>query len=137
MTGFSPPPPPQAARAFVRQIFGGRRGRPEVVATLLDDADSHVSSLEFLNEGGPANAVECLAQIVGRTEHVAVGSLGPGEVKSVALAGPLPAGDFRCVWACTDANRGTYVWSYDGQRRHLRRSRRAALDDLFRELYPQ
>jgi hypothetical protein len=132
---FSPPPPPQAARAFVRQLFASGGGKPVVVVTLLDDPDSLAASLEFLNEGGPASGVECLAQVVGRIQHVAVGGLATGAAESVAL-GPLAEGDFRCVWACSDAKGRKYIWSYDGQHRRLRRGSPAALQDVFDEMYP-
>lgn len=106
-----------------------------LVATLLDDPDTAEASLEFLNEGGPANGVECLAQLVGHIQHVAVGSLATGEAKSVAV-GRLPDGDFRCVWACSDASGRTHIWSYDGRHRRLWRRQRTALQDVFDEMYP-
>src|SRR5689334_22145939 len=132
---FSPPPPPQAARALVRQLSRSGGRKPVVVATLLDDPDSQAASLEFLNEGGPASGVECLVQIVGGIQHVAVGGLATGATESV-LVGPLVKGDFRCVWACSDRKGRTYIWSYDGQHRRLRRGQRAALQDVFDEMYP-
>jgi hypothetical protein len=135
MVGFSPPPPPQAARAFVRQLFRTGGGRPRIVATLLDDPNTHAASLEFLNEGGPANGVECLAEIADRLQHVTVGSLAPGDVTSVALDA-LGDGEFRCVWACSDEARRTHIWSYDGRHRRLSRRQHLALPDAFRELYP-
>src|SRR5947209_216863 len=104
MVGFSPPPPPQAARAFVRQLFSPGGGRPRVVATLLDDPGSRVTSLEFLNEGGRANGVECLAEVGGRTQHRAVGSLARGEAKSIVLE-PIAPGDCRGGGTCWDGRR--------------------------------
>jgi hypothetical protein len=105
------------------------------VATLLDDPGANGASLEFLNEGGPASTVECLAQVVGGFQHVAVGALATGETKSVAV-GPVQAGVFRCVWACSDTSGRTHIWSYDGRRRRVGRRRRPALQDVFDELYP-
>ena len=131
---FSPAPPPQAARAFVRQLFRGGGGKPAVVATLLDDPDSHQSSLEFLNEGGPAEEVVCIAKADGRMQQVAVGGLGPGEAKSVGLGAPAKS-DFQCVWACSDASGRMHIWSYNGQHRRLKRRQRVALQDVFREKY--
>jgi YD repeat-containing protein len=119
----------------VRQLFKRGGGKPVVVATLLDDPDANGASLEFLNEGGPANAVECLAQVVGRLQHVTIGTLATGETKSVAV-GPVQTGVFRCVWACSDAGGRTHIWSYDGRRRRLGRRRRTALQDVFDEMYP-
>jgi len=71
---FSPPPPPQAARAFVRQLFASGGGKPVVVATLLDDPDSHAASLEFLNEGGPASGVECPRRLLAASSPSQLGA---------------------------------------------------------------
>jgi hypothetical protein len=106
-----------------------------VVATLLDEPGSQAASLEFLNEGGPASQVECLAQVEGGVQHLAVGGLAAGAAESVAV-GPLSEGDFRCAWACTDAKGRTYIWSYDGQHRRLRRGQRVRLEEAFDEMYP-
>jgi hypothetical protein len=119
----------------VRQLFKSGGGKPVVVATLLDDPDAQGASLELLNEGGAANGIECLAQTIGGIQHLAVGPLAPGEAKSVAV-GSLPEGVFRCVWACSDASGRTYIWSYDGRRRRLRRHQRTALQDVFDDMYP-
>ena len=67
--GFSPPPPPQAGKAFVRQLFNRRVGRkPILAATVLDHPDEGWSSLEFVNEGGPAEDVACFAMVSGRMQ---------------------------------------------------------------------
>ena len=63
MTGFSPPPPPQAARAIVRQLFSLRGSSPRVSATALEEHDTHESSIEFLNEGSQADNVRCLVRV--------------------------------------------------------------------------
>jgi hypothetical protein len=40
------------------------------------------------------------------------------------------------VWACSDLSGRTYIWSYDGQHRRLRRSQPLVMRDMFDEMYP-
>ncbi len=117
--------PPQGARAFVRELFGGGRRAPEVVAT-LDDSEG---TLEFLNTGG-AVAVGLRYVTAGGGNGVA--NLPPGETAAVRLEGPVTE-PFRCVWSC-EAAKGRFLWSYDGRRKRVRRR---GLDDdaLFRTMY--
>jgi hypothetical protein len=117
--------PPQGARAFVRELFGGGRRAPEVSATLDDDA----GTLEFLNTGG---SVAVGLRYVTASGGNAVGNLPPGETAAVRLEGTVTE-PFRCVWSC-DAARGRFLWSYDGRRKRVRRR---GLDDdaLFRTMY--
>jgi hypothetical protein len=125
-----PAPPPQAAKAFVRQWWGLGRQRPVIVATLLDSDDS----LEFVNEGGPAEGLACLALGANGMQELAIGSLGPGESKSASIEPPA-TGPFECVWACSDTRGRTHVGSYDGRHRRLKRREHLVLEDVFRELY--
>jgi hypothetical protein len=101
-------PPPQAARAFVRWLFGRRRGGPEVTATLVDDR------LELFNGGGDVAVGLRYATEAG--SH-AVGNLEPGQAVDVRVEVAEP---FRCVWTCTDGKGRRRVWSYDGRHRRLR-----------------
>jgi hypothetical protein len=107
-----------------------------VSATLLEHADGGASaSLEFVNEGGPAENLECLAEAAGRMKQVQVGSIGPGETTTARIE--LPAsGDFRCVWLCTGTKGTHHVWSYDGRHEHSKGPRRLAAEAAFRQLYP-
>jgi hypothetical protein len=116
-------------------LFNRGAGRqPVVSATLLDHADGgSSSSLEFVNEGGPAENLVCLAEAGGRTQQVEVGSLGPGQTAAVRI--DLPAsGDWRCVWLCTGARGTQHVWSYDGRHEHAKE--RLSADAAFRQMYP-
>lgn len=117
--------PPQGARAFVRELFRGGRGAPDVSATLDDDA----GTLEFLNTGGSVAIGLRFVTAGGGNE---VGNLPPGETAAVRLQGPVTE-PFRCVWSC-EAAKGRLLWSYDGRRK---RARRRGLDDdaLFRTMY--
>ena len=131
MNGFgSPAPPPQAAKAFVRQWWGLVRQRPAITATLLDSN----ASLEFVNEGGPAEGLVCLALGANGMQELTIGGLGPGESKSVSVEPPAE-GPFECVWGCSDVRGRTYVGSYDGRHRRLKRREHLPLEDVFRELY--
>jgi hypothetical protein len=105
-----------------------------VSATLLDHADGgSSSSLEFLNEGGTAENLVCLAEAGGRLHQIDAGSLGPGETTATQIE--LPAsGDFRCVWLCTDAKGAQHVWSYDG--RHEDSKGQLSAEAAFRRMYP-
>ena len=131
MNGFgTPAPPPQAAKAFVRQWWGLGRQRPLIVATLLASGET----LEFVNEGGPADGLVCLARGRDRMRELTIGSLGPGESRSVSIE-PTTGERFECVWMCSDARGRTHVGSYDGRHRRLKRMEHLALEDVFRELY--
>jgi hypothetical protein len=136
MTGFSPPPPPQAARAFVRQLFQSRRARrPLVLATLIDDAGEGSSTLEFVNHGAPVEDVACAVPIRGQLSERHIGSLGAREVKAVRL--PLAAsGEFESVWACGDRKGRRHVWSYDGRHYRRRKNDRITLSEDFQRMYP-
>jgi hypothetical protein len=136
MSGFSPPPPPQVGKALVRQLLNRRAGpKPIVAATLLDHPQEGWSSLEFANEGGPAEDVTCLATVAGRMQEIAVGSLAPGETKAIRVDEP-PAGEYRCVWVCSDRRGRRMVSSYDGRQLRMKGRQGVALGDAFRELYP-
>lgn len=131
MNGFgTPAPPPQAAKAFVRQWWGLVPQRPVITATLLESD----GSLEFVNEGGLAEGLVCLALGANGMHELAIGSLGPGESKSVQVEPPAE-GPFECVWMCSDARGRTHVGSYDGRHRRLKRREQLVLEDVFRELY--
>jgi hypothetical protein len=121
----------------VRRLLGRGAGkRPVVTATLLEHADDgHSSSLEFSNEGGPAENVVCVAEVGGRVQQIVVGTLAPGEAASVHVA-TAGSGAFRCVWSCFDLHGRQHVWSYDGRHERRGRRRRVSVDDAFRELYP-
>ena len=125
---YSPPPPPPAARAFVRQIFRLGPQRPNVIATLLMEADG--AALEFVNSGGPADSI---AWSTGTATGTA-GNLAPGETTAVHLYEPVD-GDFRCVWTARDGRGRMHVWSYDG--RHMRQARRHGISpaEAFAEMY--
>ena len=135
MSGFSPPPPPQAARALVRQLFSRRGSAPEISATLSDDGDSSRGTLEFLNEGGDAAGLACMCETTHGLQAFEVGGLSPGGVASVAISG-VGHGDLRCVWTCSDARGRRYLWTYEGAGHRLRRHDKSELEQLFRSSYP-
>ena len=107
MTGFSPPPPPQAARAIVRQLFSLRGSSPRVSATALEEYDTHESSIEFLNEGSQADNVRCLVRVDGELEELPIGNLAPETSMVARLRAPLGA-NFECIWDCLGCE-GTYA----------------------------
>jgi hypothetical protein len=120
----------------VRQLLGRSAGkRPIVTATLLEQGDGHSSSLEFLNEGGPAENVVGVVELGGRVQQIVVGTLAPGEALSVHVA-TTGSGEFRCVWCCLDTHGAQHIWSYDGRHERRNRRRRVRAADAFRELYP-
>ena len=119
-------PPPQAAHAFVRQIFRLGRQKPNVTATVLSHADG--GELEFVNSGGPAHSIVWTTGTASGT----AGDLGHGETTSVHLY-EAPAEDFRCVWTARDARGRMHIWSYDGRHRRLARGLPPA--EAFAELY--
>ncbi len=121
----------------MRQLFSRGAGRqPVVSATLLDHADGGASSsLEFLNEGGTAENLVCLAEAGDRIQQIDVGSLGPGETTTARIELP-PTGDFRCVWLCTGSRETQHVWSYDGRHEHAKGPRQLTAEAAFRQLYP-
>lgn len=111
------PPPPQAQRAFVKQLLSLRRpGGPDVAATVRDDG-----VVELVNEGEQTAGDLRVLFAGGRVD---VGNLPAGETAEARV--PVEAGD-RLVWVCRNRRGRQYLWSYDW--RHARRSRRIALDD--------
>ena len=106
-------------------------------ATLLEHVDGGASaSLEFLNEGGTAKNLVCLAEAGGRIQQVEVGTVGPGESATVRIE-LATSGDFRCAWLCTGAKGTQHVWSYDGRHKHAKGPRQLSAEAAFRQLYPR
>lgn len=134
VTGFSPPPPPQAARAFVRQLFSRRSSAPEITATLSDEPGSGHATLEFVNEGAEAVGLVCLCRTGLGLEELELGRLGPRSTTSATVG--AEAGPFQCVWSCADRRGRRYVWSYEGRRHRLRGRDRRTLEALFAAAYP-
>lgn len=126
---YSPPPPPQAGRAFVRQMFRRTGSKPDVAATLVSHADSE--ELEFVNGGGPAHSITWTTG----TDGGVLGDLGPGETASAHL-GEQSGDDFRCVWTALDDRGRMHVWSYDGRHHRLGRHDAPAPDAAFAQMYP-
>jgi hypothetical protein len=133
--GFSPPPPPQAARAFVKQIFGLRGAGPRVSATVLDEPGLHASAIEFLNEGHEANGVRCLLRSDAGWQELNVGNLAPGTSATVQLHDPV-GGSLKCVWTAFDAQGRLHLWTYEGKHKRLRRGHRVDLSTALEQMYP-
>ena len=132
-----PPPPPQGAREIVRQFFALRRGAaPRITATLLDEPDTAQSSLEFVNEGGPAVQVRCLVQGDAGAQELTIGTLAPGTSTVVQLHEPVGK-SIECVWTGLDAKGRLHVWSYDGRHVRLRKGHEVDLPAALAQMYPR
>jgi hypothetical protein len=103
--------------------------------TVLDDVVGNASSLEVVNEGGPACEVVCLAETLGGPERLTVGSLTRGQAASVRL-GAKAAGGFRCVTTALDAHGRMHVWSYDGRHERLHKRQRLQPEEALVRMYP-
>jgi hypothetical protein len=132
--GFQQPPPPQAVRAFVKQIFGLRAAGPRVSATVLDEPGIHASAIEFLNEGDEANGVRCLLRSDAGSQELNVGNLAPGTSTTVQLHNPV-GGSLACVWTAFDAQGRLHLWSYEGKHKRLRRGRKVDLATALERMY--
>jgi hypothetical protein len=127
--------PPQGAKALIGALLGGRRGGPQVSAT-LDESQPNQPTLEFINEGTATAAdLRCLYRDeTGELSHQLLGNLPPGGAVScrvhVANDGP-----FRCVWFCDDGKQSVRRWSYDGHHTRVRQPDPGGDEAYFREVY--
>ncbi len=132
---FSPPPPPQAARAFVRQIFGRRGAGPRVSATVLDEPGMRTSVIEFVNEGDQAERVQCLIRSDAVSQELTVGNLAPGSSTTAELHEPVGR-NLTCVWTAFDTKGRLHLWSYQGEHKRLRRGHEVDLPTALERMYP-
>jgi hypothetical protein len=133
--GFQQPPPPQAIRVFVKQIFGLRAAGPRVSATVLDEPGPHASAIEFLNEGDEAEGVRCLLRSDAGSQEMNVGNLAPGALTTVQLDDPA-GGSLHCFWTAFDAQGRLHLWCYEGKHKRLRRGRQVDLATALDQMYP-
>ncbi len=132
---FSPPPPPQAAHAFVRQLFERRGAGPRVSATVLGEPGVRVSVIEFVNEGDQAERVRCLIRSDAVSQELTVGSLAPGSSATAELDEPVGR-NLTCVWTAFDTKGRLHVWSYEGKHRRLRKGHEVDLPAALERMYP-
>ena len=129
------PPPPQGARAVVRQLFVlGRGMAPRVTATVLDEPDTAQSSLELVNEGGEVTQVRCLVRSDAGTQEVTVGTLARGMSTVVDVHEPVGK-NIECVWTGLDARGRLHIWSYDGRHVRLRKGEETELPAALERMY--
>jgi hypothetical protein len=127
--------PPQAQKAFVRELFRPSRGGPSVSCALVSEHPGE-AEIEFANNGGEiaADIRYVIAQAEGSVTGW-VGHLPPDGATTVPLRAPVAVDPVRCVWMCTDGKRRLHVWSYDGRHKRLGRRRTATDDACFRMMY--
>ena len=134
-----PAPPPQAAKAFVRVLFGLGGSQPSVTA-VLQHSKAQSGTIEFLNAGATA-ARQVTYLIVGGDGRMMnrgqVGDIQPGDSVAVPLPVVTWLGDHvTCVWTCLDDAARAHTWSYDGRHKRFKRGRRPTEDECFRIMYP-
>ena len=80
----------------MRSCASGSGAATLIALTLLESPASSESSLELVNEAGPAEALVCLVLGADEMQELAIGSLRAGESKSARIEPPAE-GPFECV----------------------------------------